>query len=210
MEWWQILLIVLGGLLVLFVLSIIFYKPFFKRFWDIVLSGLAFLILSIALIFVSIGVFVSVGKPVLYVSKRATKNKKTFHLLKFRSMKNITDRDGIPLADSKRITKFGSFIRKTSLDEFPQLINVLTGKMSLVGPRPYLPREREDMENYYDTIIKVKPGITGYWQIQGRSGVTFKDRLEMDRVYVEKRSLKLDAQLLIKTLIEVVKKEGAV
>ena len=113
------------------------------------------------------------------------------------------------LKNDPRITKVGNFLRKTSLDEFPQLINVLTGKMSLVGPRPYLPREIEDMGIYYDMIIDVKPGITGYWQIQGRNGVTFEDRLEMDREYISKRSLWLDFKLLIKTFLQVMKKEGA-
>ena len=108
-----------------------------------------------------------------------------------------------------RVTKVGEFIRKTSLDEFPQFINVLKGDMSLVGPRPYLPREKEDMGDYYDYIVQYRPGVTGYWQIAGRSDVTFEDRLKMDYDYIQNKSLKADLKLLRKTVLNVIKKEGA-
>ena len=104
----------------------------------------------------------------------------------------------------------GNFLRKTSLDEFPQFINVLKGDMSLVGPRPYLQREKDDMGEYYKYIIQCKPGITGYWQTTGRSGVTFQDRLKMDYDYYQNRNLKIDLKLLGKTILNVVKKEGAI
>ena len=104
----------------------------------------------------------------------------------------------------------GKFLRKTSLDEFPQFLNDLKGEMSLVGPRPYLPREKEDMGEIYETIVSMKPGITGYWQVEGRSDVTFKDRLIMDIKYYQKFSLKADLKLLFATVKRVVKKEGAI
>lgn len=113
------------------------------------------------------------------------------------------------LKNDPRVTKLGNFLRKTSIDEFPQFINVLKGDMSLVGPRPYLPREQEEMGKYYNEIVKVKPGITGFWQIAGRSGVTFQDRLNMDYDYVQKQNIRLDTKLLLKTVINVIKKEGA-
>ena len=114
------------------------------------------------------------------------------------------------LKKDPRITKVGKVLRETSLDEFPQLINVLLGNMSLVGPRPYLPREKEDMGEYYSSIIKVKPGITGYWQIRGRSKTSFNDRLKMDLQYVNNCSLKNDIKILVKTFSKVFKRDGAI
>ena len=113
------------------------------------------------------------------------------------------------LKNDPRITRIGNFLRKTSLDEFPQFINVLKGDMSLVGPRPYLPREQEEMGTYYRYIVTKKPGITGFWQVNGRSDVTFEDRLSMDMNYYNQSSLKLDVKLLAKTVGKVLKKEGA-
>lgn len=113
------------------------------------------------------------------------------------------------LKDDPRITKVGNFLRRTSLDEFPQFFNVLKGDMSLVGPRPYLPKEQEEMGAYYTFIVRCKPGVTGYWQTNGRSDVTFKDRLKMDFDYYNQMSTKLDIQLLSKTVLNVIKKEGA-
>ena len=165
--------------------------------------------------------------PIFYDQLRIGKNGKVFKMYKYRSMvigadeklfKYLEENEEArleykkykKLKDDPRITKVGKFIRKTSLDEFPQFINVLIGDMSLVGPRPYLPREKEDMGEYYDYIIKTRPGITGYWQITGRSDVTFDDRLKMDYDYIENKSLKTDLKLLIKTVLKVVKKEGAI
>ena len=113
------------------------------------------------------------------------------------------------IKDDPRITKIGKFIRKTSIDELPQLINVIKGEMSLVGPRPYLPREKEDMGEYYNTIIKCKPGITGYWQVNGRSGTDFVKRLVLDEYYYQVRCLVMDTKILLKTFTKVFNKEGA-
>ena len=113
------------------------------------------------------------------------------------------------LKNDPRITKVGNFLRKTSIDELPQLINVLKGDMSLVGPRPYLPREKDDMGDYYNTIIESKPGITGLWQVSGRSNTTFEERLHFDEEYNEKKSFAFDMGLLVKTVGSVVKGDGA-
>ena len=164
--------------------------------------------------------------PIFYEQLRIGKKGKTFRLYKFRSMVIGADetlkryleenpkeakeyKKFKKLKNDPRITKTGKFLRKTSLDEWPQFINVLNGTMSLVGPRPYLPREREDMEEFYDYIIKVKPGITGPWQVGGRSNVTFEDRMKIDKDYVKNRGLKEDLKILFKTIAKVFIKEGA-
>ena len=113
------------------------------------------------------------------------------------------------IIDDPRITKAGAFLRKSSLDELPQLINVLKGEMSLVGPRPYLPREKEDMGSYYQTVIKCRPGITGMWQSHGRSDVGFHDRLKMDEYYQLNWSIWLDIVILIQTVQVVTGARGA-
>ena len=108
-----------------------------------------------------------------------------------------------------RITKIGKVLRKTSLDEFPQFINVFLGQMSLIGNRPYLPREKEDMGIYYKDIITTKPGITGLWQTSGRSNTTFEERLQLEKKYSLVNSMKIDVKIFFKTIIQVLKREGA-
>jgi undecaprenyl-phosphate galactose phosphotransferase len=164
--------------------------------------------------------------PIFYSQERIGKNGKHFKMYKFRSMvvgadeilkKMLEENEDLrkeysinkKLKDDPRITKVGKFLRKTSIDELPQLINVLKGEMSLVGPRPYLPREKEDMGIYYDKIIESKPGITGLWQVSGRSNTTFEERMEFDLQYNEEFSASKDIEILFKTVISVVKKEGA-
>lgn len=165
--------------------------------------------------------------PLFYAQDRIGKNGKTFKMYKFRSMvvgaeeilADLLEKDEEArkeyaefkkLKNDPRITKVGNFIRKTSLDEFPQFINVLKGEMSLVGPRAYLLTEKEDMGRAYNQIVKCKPGITGLWQVSGRSEVTFNDRLDMDIEYFEKYDTALDFEILLKTITTVFNKEGAV
>ncbi len=206
-----------------------YIEKIIKRFVDIIMG----LIGTLILIPITIGIFIARkilhedDGPIFYEQLRIGKDGKVFRMYKYRSMvigadeklstylkENEEARKEYSkykkLKNDPRITKVGKFIRKTSIDEFPQFINVLLGQMSLVGPRPYLPREQEDMGNYYKYIIQCKPGITGYWQTSGRSDVTFDDRLKMDFKYCQKRSLKVDAKLLMKTILNVVKKEGAI
>ena len=206
----------------------IVYK-FVKRLIDIV-AGVVGIILLIPLTIV-VEIIRIIKKenqgPIFYDQLRIGKNGKQFKMYKFRSMCMNADetlkeyleknpeakkeyRKYKKLKDDPRVTKVGKFLRETSLDEFPQLINVLLGNMSLVGPRPYLPREQKDMGEYYSTIIKVKPGITGPWQIRGRSKITFDDRLKLDLEYVNKCTLKNDVKILWKTFTKVLDKDGAI
>ena len=211
MKWWLILLIVIGSLIIWLVLSTVFYRKFFKRFYDIILSGLAIVILFIPLCLVSFGVMLSVGKPVIFNSKRVTKGEKVFGLLKFRSMKNLFDDDSVPLPDSQRITKLGNIIRKTSLDELPSLFNILKGDMSIVGPRP----ERwEHVEQYTKEIqefplrLKVKGGLTGYAQVYGKYNTSPYEKLEFDLLYINNMNILIDVQLCFATLMTIFKKES--
>ena len=165
--------------------------------------------------------------PLFFEQLRIGKNGKQFRMYKYRSMcmnadetlkKYLEENEDArkeykkykKLKNDPRITKVGCFLRKTSLDEFPQFLNVLKGDMSLVGPRPYLPREQKDMGEYYSSIIKVKPGITGPWQIRGRNKLDFEDRMKLDLEYVNNMSIKEDIKMVWKTLTKVVKKDGAI
>lgn len=199
-----------------------------KRIIDICagLVGIIILIPLTAIIYIT-NKICGDGGPIFYTHERIGKNGKIFKMLKYRSMvvgadekleKYLNENPEArkeyrlykKLKYDPRITKIGNFLRKTSLDEMPQLIHLLTGEMSLVGPRPYLPREREDMGEYYNVIIKHKPGITGLWQISGRSNTTFDDRLDIDAKYDKSYSLGMDFNILHKTAMNVIKKEGAI
>ena len=165
--------------------------------------------------------------PIFYAQKRIGKDGKIFTIYKYRSMVVNADkklnkylreneeareeyRQYKKLKEDPRITKVGKFLRKTSLDEFPQFINVLKGEMSLVGPRPYLRREKKDLGENYKTIISVKPGITGYWQVNGRSEKDFQERTGMDVDYIRDQNLWFDIKIIIKTALKIFKKEGAI
>jgi len=164
--------------------------------------------------------------PIFYSQYRMGKNGKLFKMYKYRSMvvgadeklkKYLEENEEArkeykkykKLKHDPRVTKVGEFIRKTSLDEFPQFINVLKGDMSLVGPRPYLEREKDDMNGYYKYITTFKPGLTGLWQISGRSDVDFATRIDLDMQYYYNHSLKGDIKILFKTAMKLVKREGA-
>ena len=199
-----------------------------KRGIDIVggIAGTLLLIPLTAILFVANLVSNDKG-PLFYTQKRIGKNGKVFKMYKFRSMcvgadeklkKYLEENEEArkeykkykKLKYDPRVTKIGEFIRKTSIDEVPQFINVLKGDMSLVGPRPYLEREKEEMTYYYKYIVSCRPGLTGYWQIAGRSNVTFEDRLHMDMDYYRKHTLKTDMRILKKTVEKCLKKEGAI
>lgn len=195
---------------------------FIKRIIDIIggLVGIVLLI-PITIVLYLISIFSKENKgPIFYEQLRVGKNGKEFRIYKFRSMVMHADEklweylNSNPeakeeykkykkLREDPRITKTGKFLRKTSLDEFPQFINVIKGDMSLVGPRPYLYREKEDMGERYNEIIKVKPGVTGYWQVNGRSDVDFEERTRMDIEYIKNRNLWLDFKILVKTFLAV-------
>lgn len=200
-----------------------------KRMIDIC-GGLIGVILLIP---ITIGIYIARkilkedDAPIFYSQLRIGKSGRQFKIYKYRSMvlnadeklekyleENEEAREEYDkykkLKKDPRITKLGNFLRKTSIDEFPQFINVLKGDMSLVGPRPYLHREIEDMGNNYNKIIIVKPGITGYWQVNGRSDKDFAERTQMDVEYIRDRNLWFDIKIIIKTVLKIVGKEGAV
>ena len=198
-----------------------------KRLFDIIcgLIGLIVLI-PVSLIVKIIYICNKDFAPIFFTQNRIGKNGKEFKFYKYRSMVSNADevlfrilkedkelakeyKINKKLKNDPRITKVGAFLRKTSLDELPQLINVLKGDMSIIGNRPYLPREKEDMGEYYNDIVKTKPGITGYWQVSGRSDLSFQERLELEQFYYNQTSLKLDIKIFFKTFVVVLLKKGA-
>ena len=213
MEWYWILAIILGSVLLLFVLSIVLYKPFFKRFWDIVLSGLAILVLSpFLVVFIIIGAIAMRGNP-FFVQERPGKKKRNgkeriFKLIKFRSMNNKKDENGELLPDDQRLGEYGKFIRTTSIDELPELFNIFIGDMSIVGPRPllvrYLPRYNERQKHRHD----VRPGLTGLAQVNGRNEISWAKKIETDVQYVEHITLFGDIKIILKTVLIVLKHDG--
>lgn len=184
------------------------YKFFFKRLFDIVLSLLALIVLfPVLLILTIIGAFAMKGNP-FFTQLRPGKNEKIFRLIKFRSMTCQKDRNGKLLPDDQRLTKYGRFLRSTSLDELPELINILKGDMSIVGPRPllveYLPRYNEEQKRRHE----VRPGLTGLAQIGGRNLLAWEARFKADVYYVDNVSLLLDIKIILKTVAKVIRREG--
>jgi len=186
---------------------------FFKRTFDIVGSLSGLLVLSLIMIIISIAIKVEDPKgKVLFKQIRLGKNGKGFHMYKFRSMSSdaeerlndllqMNEVEGamFKIKQDPRVTKIGKFIRKTSLDELPQLFNVLKGEMSLVGPRPPLPREVEKYSDYDKQRLLVVPGCTGLWQVSGRNSLSFNEMVELDLIYINKRNIFLDIKIIIKT-----------
>ena len=183
------------------------YERFFKRFLDIFCSLMALIFLGWLLLIVAILVRVKLGSPVLFKQERPGKNEKIFKLYKFRTMTNEKDENGNLLPDNVRLTKFGRFLRKTSLDELPEIINILKGDMSIIGPRPllveYLPRYNEEQKHRHD----VRPGLSGYAQVNGRNFVNWDNRLAYDIEYVDKITFAIDVKILFKTAFKFLKKQ---
>ncbi len=184
------------------------YKKFFKRFLDIILSLVAIIILFPVYLIISILVLIFMGWPILFKQPRPGKNEKIFNMYKFRTMTNKKDKDGNLLPDDQRLPKFGRFLRKTSLDELPEMFCILTGTMSFIGPRPllveYLPYYTKEEHHRHD----VRPGLTGLAQANGRNLVNWDDRFKLDLEYVNNVSLKMDLSIVIKTISIVLKREG--
>ena len=185
------------------------YKKFFKRLIDILCALAALLVFSWLYIIVAILVRVNLGSPVLFKQPRPGKNCKIFKLYKFRTMTDEKDENGKLLPDDVRLTKFGKFLRATSLDELPEAINILKGDMSVVGPRPQLVR---DMVFFDDEQIKrqsVTPGLTGLAQISGRNGITWEEKINFDLEYIKKITFWGDVKIIFKTVWKAfVKSEG--
>lgn len=207
MEWWQILLIMLGSLLLLFLLSVIFYRQFFKRFWDIVLSFLAITVFSpLFIILILVGAIAMKGNP-FFVQKRPGKKdkngeEKIFKLIKFRTMSNAKDKEGNLLPDDKRLNSYGKFLRSTSLDELPEAFNIFVGDMSVIGPRPQLVRDMVFMNEEQRHRHDVRPGLSGLAQVNGRNNITWEQKFEYDLQYIKKITLFCDIGLIFKTVFK--------
>ncbi len=184
------------------------YRRFFKRFLDIVLSALALIVLSPVMLVVAILVRTQLGSPVIFCQKRPGKDEKVFKMYKFRSMTDERDENGELLPDEVRLTKFGKTLRSTSLDELPELWNILKGDMSIVGPRPllvqYLPLYNEQQRRRHE----VRPGLTGYAQVHGRNSITWTERFALDVEYVQSVSFVNDAKIVLQTIQTVLCREG--
>ena len=214
MTWYWIVLICVGAVAVWIFLSAVFYRHFFKRFYDVVLSLAALIVLSpLLLILTVVGAIAMKGNP-FFVQERPGKiDKKTgkekiFKLIKFRTMTNEKDASGELLPDEKRLNKYGRFLRKTSLDELGELINIFKGDMSIVGPRPllvkYLERYSDEQRHRHD----VRPGLTGYAQVHGRNAISWEEKFELDTYYVMHISLRMDVSILLKTVVSVLNHSG--
>ena len=184
------------------------YKHFFKRLIDIVLSLIALIVLSPIILITAILVKSKLGSPIIFKQQRPGKNEEIFLMYKFRTMTDEKDENGELLSDDKRLTKFGKFLRSSSLDELPELVNIIKGDMSFVGPRPllveYLPHYNEFQKRRHD----VKPGLTGLAQINGRNLTTWDDRFEFDIQYVDSVGFIQDVKIFFVTIGKVFKKEG--
>ena len=182
------------------------YKLFFKRIIDIFLSVIFILLFWWLYIIIVILVRRKLGGPVIFRQKRPGLNEKIFTMYKFRTMTDEKDKEGNLLSDKDRLTKFGKFLRSTSLDEIPELWNVIKGEMSLVGPRPLLVSYLAKYNEYEKRRHEVRPGITGFAQVNGRNNTTWEDRFKNDIYYVENISFLLDIKIIIKTFLKVIKK----
>jgi len=184
------------------------YRFFIKRFLDLLISVTALLLLSPVILLISIFLFIANKGNPFFFQKRPGKNGKIFLLVKFRTMNNQKDDNGHLLPDEIRLTSIGKFVRKTSLDEIPQLLNVLSGHMSIIGPRPllvsYLPLYSSSQARRHE----VKPGITGWAQVNGRNAIGWQQKFDYDVWYVDHLSFSLDAQIFFKTIKKVFVSEG--
>ena len=196
------------GIVDLFLWSNILYRQFFKRFYDIVLSGLAIIVLSpLLLVLTGVGAIKMKGNP-FFVQSRPGKNERIFNLIKFRSMTCEKDKDGNDLPDDFRLTSYGKKLRSTSLDELPELFNILKGDMSIVGPRPllvkYLSLYNEEQKHRQD----VRPGFTGWAQVNGRNSISWEEKFRDDVWYVNNYNMYLDLKIILVTIKVVLSHSG--
>ena len=195
-----------------------------KRVIDVILASVALILLSPVFAIIAIAIKIDSKGPVFFAHKRIGKNGNIIKLYKFRSMvinaeeliKSFTPeqmreyKENYKLTNDPRITKVGKFLRKTSLDELPQLINIINGDLSIIGPRPLVADELEKYGVNKDKFLSVTPGLTGYWAANGRSNTTYEQRMEMELYYIDNLSLKMDIKVFFKTILSVLKKEGAI
>lgn len=182
--------------------------PLSKRLFDVLLTSLGLIVLSPLLLLVALLVWVTLGTPILFKQQRPGYGGKPFTIYKFRTMTEERDAQGRLLSDAERLTPLGRFLRATSLDELPELVNVLRGEMSLVGPRPLLMQYLERYSPEQARRHEVLPGITGWAQVNGRNALTWEDKFRLDVWYVDHWSFWLDVKILLLTLIKVLRREG--
>lgn len=183
------------------------YAKYIKRILDLILSLMALIVLMPLMIIIGILVRINLGSPIIFKQKRPGKNEKIFTLYKFRTMTDKRDIDGNLLPDEYRLTKFGKFLRSISLDELPELINIIKGDMAIVGPRPllveYLPYYTEEEKHRHD----VRPGLTGLAQVNGRNAISWEEKLKYDTEYIKKISFYSDLKIIFKTIKKTIKRE---
>lgn len=183
------------------------YKKFIKRILDLILSLIAIIILIPIMLVLYILVRIKLGKPAIFKQERPGKNEKIFTLYKFRTMTDDKDEEGNLLPDEQRLTKFGKILRSTSLDELPELFNILKGDMSIVGPRPllveYLPLYNEEQKRRHE----VRPGLTGLAQVSGRNNLDWDEKFKEDIYYIKHISFRKDIKIIFKTMVKVIKRE---
>ena len=183
------------------------YRKYIKRMLDFLLSLIALIILSPLMLIISILVRIKLGKPIVFKQQRPGKDEKIFTLYKFRTMTDEKDENGELLPDEKRLTKFGKFLRSTSLDELPELINIIKGDMSIVGPRPQLIRDMVFMTEEQRKRHSVRQGLTGLAQINGRNNVSWEEKINYDLQYIEHITFVNDCKIILKTAIQVFKRK---
>ena len=185
-----------------------FYEKYIKRLLDIVLSLCAIVVLSPVILITALLVRIKLGSPVIFKQQRPGKDERIFNMYKFRTMTDEKDEQGNLLSDAERLTSFGKKLRSTSLDELPELFNILKGDMSVVGPRPQLVRDMVFMTPEQNCRHKVRQGLTGWAQVNGRNAISWEDKLKYDVEYVENISFLFDVKILFMTVKTVFKREG--
>lgn len=185
-----------------------FYEKYIKRIMDVVLSAIALLVLSPLLVILCIVNAIAMKGNPFFVQARPGKDEKIFHLIKFRSMTCATDAQGQLLPDEQRLTRWGLFLRKSSLDELPELFNILKGDMSFVGPRPLLVRYLPRYNAHQARRHEVRPGFTGYAQVHGRNAISWEEKFDYDVAYVDHITFWGDCRILFQTVFTVLKREG--
>ena len=185
-----------------------FYERFIKRPQDFILSLVALIVMSPVFLVLAILVRAKLGSPVIFKQERPGLNGRIFTLYKFRSMSDARDENGNLLPDDVRLTRFGKILRSTSLDELPELVNILKGDMSIVGPRPLLVRYLPLYNEHQARRHEVRPGFTGYAQVHGRNAITWEDKFDKDVYYVDHVSFLMDWKIIFRTVLTVLKREG--
>ena len=184
------------------------YERIFKRVFDFSVSLIVFTLLFPLLLIIAVLIRIKLGSPIIFKQDRPGLNEQIFTIYKFRTMTDKKDDQGVLLPDNERLTRFGNFLRSTSIDELPGLINIIKGDMSIVGPRPLLVEYLELYNSEQRKRHEVRPGLSGYAQINGRNALSWEDKFKLDVVYVNNVTFKHDIGIILKTILKVVKREG--